>query len=273
MTEVIEGAVDLPGGSLHYEVQGNGKPLVFVHAGIADLRMWGPQVEAFAGDYRIVRYDMRGFGQSGLPEGAFKRHEDLHALLDHLGVEQAALVGCSIGGRTIIDFALAYPERVRALVPVCAGLTGFDFDQYDGPYLDEWDEISAAMKAGDAAEANELIVRLWIDGIGREGEVDPDVRALALAMNLPIVIKEIAGGGEGDAADLSAADHLDEISAPTLVVMTTLDPPDSQVISRAIAQGIPDAELAVIEGAGHLPGLEKPAEFNALLASFLGELD
>jgi 3-oxoadipate enol-lactonase len=272
--DVIEGSVDLPGGALHYEVQGNGPPLVFVHAGIADSRMWGPQVAAFAEDYRVVRYDMRGFGRSGLPEGAFYRHEDLRALLDHLAIERAVLVGCSIGGQTAIDFTLTYPERVRALVPVCAALTGFGFDHYDGPYLKEWDLIGEAMKAGDAAKANELIVRLWIDGVGRSpDQVDPYVRTLALAMNRPIVEKEIAGGGEGEVLDSSAVDRLYEIDAPTLVIMSTLDPPDSQAVSRMLGQEIPGARLAVIEGAGHLPNLEQPADFNRLLRDFLNTLN
>ncbi len=269
--DVIEGSIDLPGGGLHYEVQGNGPPLVFVHAGIADSRMWGPQVAVFADDYRVVRYDMRGFGRSPLPEGPFYRHEDLRALLDRLAIERAVLVGCSMGGQTVIDFTLTYPERVRALVPVCAGVTGF---RYDGPPLPEWETIGAAMKAGNAAEANELIIRLWIDGVGRTpDEVDPYVRTLALAMNRPIVEKEIAGGGEGEARDSSAVDRLYEIGAPTLVIMSTLDPPNSQAISRMLGQEIPGARLAVIEQAGHLPNLEQPADFNRLLRDFLSTLN
>jgi 3-oxoadipate enol-lactonase len=268
--DVTEGSVDLPGGSLHYEVQGDGPPLVFVHAGIADSRMWGPQVAAFAENYRVVRYDMRGFGRSPLPEGTFYRHEDLRTLLDHLAIEQAVLIGCSMGGQTAIDFTLTYPERVRALVPVCAGVTGF---RYDGPPLPEWKAIGEAMEAGKAAEANELTIRLWIDGAGRSpDEVDSYVRTLALAMNRPIVEKEIAGGGEGEALDSSAVDRLYEIDAPTLVIMSTLDPPNSQAISRMLGQEIPGARLAVIEEAGHLPNLEQPADFNRLLGDFLNTL-
>jgi 3-oxoadipate enol-lactonase len=269
--DIIEGSVDLPGGDLHYEVQGDGPPLVFVHAGIADSRMWGPQVAAFAEDYRVVRYDMRGFGRSGLPEGAFYRHEDLRALLDHLDIERAVLIGGSLGGQTALDFALAYPERVRALVLVCAGVTGYE---YDGPPLPEWKAIGQAMRAGKAAEANELYIRLWIDGVGRSpDEVDPYVRTLALAMNRPIVEKEIAGGGEGEAAETAAVDRLYEIDAPALVIMSTLDPANSQAISRMLGQEIPGARLAVIEKAGHLPNLEQPADFNRLLRDFLNTLN
>jgi 3-oxoadipate enol-lactonase len=268
-----EGLIALPGGSLYYEEQGNGPSLVFIHAGIADSRMWGPQVAVFAGNYHVVRYDMRGFGRSPLPEESFFRHEDLRALLDHLAIDRAVLIGSSIGGQTAIDFTLAYPERVRALVAVCSGVTGFGFDHYDGPYLKEWDLIHEAIEAGDAAAANELIVRLWIDGMGRTpDQVDPYVRTLALAMNRPIVEKEIAGGGEGEALEPAAIDRLDEIIAPTLVIMTTLDPPDSQALSQTLAQEIPHARLAIIEGAGHLPNLEQPDDFDRLLGDFLAGL-
>jgi pimeloyl-ACP methyl ester carboxylesterase len=123
------GFAEVNGASLYYDVAGNGEPLVLVHAGIADRRMWDGQLKAFAERYRVIRYDMRGCGRSEAPTGAsFSHHDDLRGLLDFLGIERAILVGCTIGARTAIDFALALPERVRALALVCPSVSGFEPD-------------------------------------------------------------------------------------------------------------------------------------------------
>ena len=124
MGEPASAFVEVNGARLYYEDSGNGETLVLIHAGIADSRMWEGQLAAFARCYRVIRYDMRGFGRSEMGEGPYAHHRDLHALLDALGVERAHLVGCSMGGRTAIDFTLEYPARVRSLVLVGSAIGG-----------------------------------------------------------------------------------------------------------------------------------------------------
>src|SRR3712207_8911911 len=129
MTEISNGGfADVNGARLHYEIVGEGDPLVLVHAGIADGRMWEGQLGAFAHRNRVIRYDMRGFGRSAMVEGPYAHHEDLRALLDYLGIERALLVGCSMGGKTIIDFALQHPGRAGALVLAGSSVSGFEAD-------------------------------------------------------------------------------------------------------------------------------------------------
>ena len=99
---------------------------MLLHAGVGDRRLWDGQVDALAGQYKVIRPDLRGFGQSPLPGGPFSHVEDVRALLDHLGVERAAVVGNSFGGRVALDFALVHPERTDALVLVAAALTGYE---------------------------------------------------------------------------------------------------------------------------------------------------
>ena len=149
------------GARLHYEIVGHGEPLVLVHAGIADGRMWDGQIAAFARRYRVIRYDMRGFGRSAMVEGPFSHHGDLRAVLDSLAIERAVFVGCSMGGRTIIDLALEHPERVSALVPVGSALSGFDAGE-DPP--EQWEELVAAEAAGELGRVSELEVQIWVDG-------------------------------------------------------------------------------------------------------------
>ena len=123
------GTAEANGATLYYEVAGEGGPLVLVHAGIADGRMWEGQLEPFSRRYRTVRHDMRGFGRSPMVEGAYSHHADLRALLDALEIDRAAFVGCSMGGATVIDFALENPGRVEALVLVGSAVGGFEFDE------------------------------------------------------------------------------------------------------------------------------------------------
>jgi pimeloyl-ACP methyl ester carboxylesterase len=112
------GMAEVNGARIYYEVAGEGEPLVLVHAGIADSRMWEGQLPAFADRYRVIRHDMRGFGMTAMVEGPFSHHEDLRALLDSLDVERAHLVGCSMGGGAVLDFALEYPQSIGNLVLV-----------------------------------------------------------------------------------------------------------------------------------------------------------
>jgi len=107
---VQTGFTDINGGKLYYEVAGDGPALVLAHAGITDLRMWDDQFLVFAQNYRVIRCDFWGFGKSTIANDDFLLHEDLYQLLKFLGVEQTHLIGCSLGGRVIIDLALEYPE-------------------------------------------------------------------------------------------------------------------------------------------------------------------
>src|ERR671913_2365380 len=103
------GEAEVNGARVYYEVAGEGEPLVLVHAGIADSRMWEDQLTAFADRYRVIRYDMRGFGRTEIVEGPFSHHEDLHSLLNFEGLDRVPLRGCSMGGGAVLAFALQYP--------------------------------------------------------------------------------------------------------------------------------------------------------------------
>lgn len=109
---------------LAYDEAGSGPAVVLVHAGLADRRMWDHQFDVLAERYRVVRYDLRGYGASGDADGTGTHHEDLLALMDALGIERAALVGCSYGGMYAVDSALTAPERVTSLALICSGMSG-----------------------------------------------------------------------------------------------------------------------------------------------------
>ena len=256
------------GASLYYEVMGDGEPLVLVHAGIADSRMWDGQFEAFAGRYRVVRYDMRGFGRTVAAGGSYSHHEDLRGLLDLLGIERARFVGCSMGGKTVIDFALEFPQRTRALVLVGPAVGGFEPD-VDPPEV--WDELVAADVAGDLGRVSELEVRMWVDGPYRGPDrVDPAVRDLVREMNLIALKNEASATGDEQPLEPPAADRLPEILVPALVLVGDRDRPEIVAGADVLEERLPNVQMVVMPETAHLPNMERPEEFNGIVLEFLG---
>ncbi|HEY8597031.1 MAG TPA: alpha/beta hydrolase, partial [Thermomicrobiales bacterium] len=222
MTTTVEsGSAEINGARIVYEIAGMGHPLTLIHAGIADKRMWDAQFATFAESYRVLRYDVRGYGQSTFPAGPYTMREDLRALLRHLGIARTHLIGVSMGGSIAIDFTLDYPEMVSAVIPVAAGISGEE--RAPDPAMEaRWREIDAATKRGDIDTANELEIRIWVDGVGRTaGPVDPAVREKVGVMNAAALARE----GEFERAesvnrlDPPAIGRLGEITAPTLVIV------------------------------------------------------
>ncbi len=269
---VDSGSAQVRGARLYYEVRGTGEPLILIHAGIADGRMWDRQLAVFAGRYCTVRYDRRGFGRTVVEERVpYSHHEDLRALLDVLGAERAILVGCSMGAKTAIDFALEFPERTRALVLVAPTVGGFEPD-VDPP--EELDELVAADEAGDLERLSELEVRMWVDGPYRDpGSVDPVVRDLVLDMNLIALKNEASGVGDQRSLEPPAVNRLPEIRVPTLVIVGDLDRPETVASAHLLEERLPNARKVVMPGTAHLPSMERPEEFNRVVLRFLDELD
>ena len=121
----MSGFAEINGTKFHYEISGEGYPVVLVHAGIADGRMWNDQFHVFAQYYQVLRYDRRGFGKTSMIAGSFSHHADLYELLKFLKIERSFLVGCSQGAKTVLDLSLEYPEMTAALVLVSPALGGF----------------------------------------------------------------------------------------------------------------------------------------------------
>jgi len=261
------GTAEVNGARIYYEVAGEGEPLVLVHAGIADGRMWEGQISAFAERYRAVRYDLRGFGKTEMVEGSFSHHEDLRGLLDSLGIERAHLVGCSMGGGAVLDFALEYPERIGNLVLVGSAIGGFSPD-FAPPK--EWDELVAADEAGDLERISELEVRMWVDGPARSPEdVAAPIRDLVREMNLIALQTEAAELGEEWEPEPPAADHLHDIPAPTLLIVGDEDQPRIFAAADLLEKELPNVRRIVMHGTAHLPNMERPEEFNRLVLDFL----
>ena len=165
---------------IYFETAGSGPPLVFLHAGSFDRRMWDPQFDLFARRFRVVRYDHRGLGKTEPTHTPFMLHEDLLSVMRHLGIARAVLVGCSMGGTTAVDFALAYPDMVDALVLSGPGLSGWTWSPEIVKLLTE---TFRRVGAGDIDGARQLNERLWLDGPRDSQSIDPIYRARASALS------------------------------------------------------------------------------------------
>ena len=264
--------LDVSGGRLYYESAGQGQPVVFVHAGIADSRMWQPQWEAFSPRFQVVRYDTRTYGQTTTEDVSYSNRADLLAVLDHLGIERAVLIGCSRGGQISVDFTLEHPERVSALVLVCAGVGGVTAIESDPDQDALFAEAEAAEEAGDWAKVIELDVRAWVDGFGRPMDAATDarlepIRALVREMEWASVAHNDEGG-QPIVLDPPAAGRLAELRLPVLLIAGDYDELAAQKFSDLIAAGVAGSQLVHLPTA-HLPNLEMPDEFNRLVLDFL----
>jgi 3-oxoadipate enol-lactonase len=254
---------------LYHEVTGDGPWVVLVHAGICDSGMWDPQWRSLSRAHRLLRFDMRGYGRSPMPPEPFSYARDLIGVMDAAGVDEAALVGVSLGGRVALEVALAAPERISALVLVGAGLPDHDWSEAVRAFGAAEDE---ALERGDLDAAAELNVRFWVDGPRREpAEVDAGVRDRVRRMQrrafeLQLPVWDVA---DEELLARDAASRLGEVSRPALVLVGEHDQDDMHVIAATLRRGIPGAESATIAAAAHVPSMERPEEFDRLVAGFL----
>lgn len=266
------GYIDIGNAKLYYQVAGEGQPLVMIHAGIADSRMWDRAFAYFADRFQVVRYDQRGYGKSEPAPGEFSHLKDLTALLDRLGIhENISIMGCSMGGGLAMNYALANPSRMKALIMVDSGPTGLDLDV---PELPIFAEVEKAYNAGDYDRVAELETQVWFDGMGRAAEqVDPAMRKLVLEMDRTALSHEIKGLGKRlPDTGKRAAERLGEIRVPVLVIVGEHDTPYILAAADYMVEKIPSARKVVIEDAAHLPNMDHPEEFNQVVMEFLKSL-
>lgn len=265
------GYAEVNGAKLYYEVAGEGHPFVLIHGGLVDSRSWDDQFDTFAQHYKVIRYDLPGFGKSDLPTQSFAMHENLYGLLKFLGIEKVYVLGLSLGGSIDTNFALAHPEMVDALILVAPGVGGYSMSEANRALGDEAD---AAVEGGDLAKGVEMEVRMWVDGPERTPEqVDASVRERVREMNTHNY--ELTQGKEWPELlplEPPAIGRLGEIHVPTLVVVGDKDISDMHVIADMLTTGIAGAKKVVIPDTAHALNMEKSAEFNRAVLDFLGAL-
>ena len=261
--------INVNGAELAYDEAGDGTPVVLLHAGIADRRMWRGQVDALSSRHRVIALDLRGYGESGLPIAPVAHHDDVAGLLDALRIERAALVGCSSGGSVAIDTALAHPDRVTALALLGSAVTG---NEWSDETNDLWDGLFGDLDMADLDATAEAEVRFWVVGPGRRPEeMDPALLDFARAMDRRALAAEAALSAlPSTELDPPAIGRLGEIRVPVLVTAGADDVPDISRLADRIAAEVPGAiRLPDVPDAGHLLPLERPGPVNEALLGFL----
>ena len=255
------------GIEIGYDQAGAGPPLLLVHAGIVDRRMWDPVWDALAARYRVIRPDLRGFGETPNPDGGFAHWRDLAEMLRSLEAAPAHVVGVSMGASAALELALAEPALVDRLLMVAPGLAGWE---WSAALRAEWDAEEAAWQAGDLDEVAWINIRTWLDGPMRGGEAPSALRRAVFDMQRHALDLD---NDNAVAVPLEppARERLGEVRAPTLVVVGELDQPDMMAIGEHMAEAMPDARLTVMLGVAHLPPMEAPEAFVTLVEEFLAE--
>lgn len=264
--DVTSAFLDVNNTRLHYQSAGRGRPVVLLHGFSLDLRMWEAQFETLAHHFRLIRYDLRGFGKSAVPAGQPYSHvDDLHALLAALDISQASLVGLSKGAAVAIDYRLTHPAQVRSLCLLDPVLGGFNW--------------SAAGSARDAA----VWQRAAEGGIPAAKEswlahpiFAPARRNPAAAALLEQIIAEYSGWhfvnpNPEQGLALPAARRLDELTLPVLLMVGEADTPDFRQIGELLAAELPDVRTVIVPGAGHMVNLEAAPVVNFELLQFLAK--
>ncbi len=248
---------------LHVEVTGDGAAVVLVHAGIADSRMWEPQWTTWPKAYKVIRFDLRGFGRSSAPAGAYCPAADLLAILDGLDIARAVVVGSSFGGLASLDLAATRPDRISGLVlasiPLPDHAWSAEFEQFG-------DAETAAIEAGDLDLATEVNVDFWL------GSAPEPIRNAIREQQRRAF--ELQVGADADDSLLSAdlGGQLGTLSVPTLVIDGADDVADFRLIADQLGRTIRNCERATIAGSGHLPSLERPEAFDAVVRPFLARV-
>lgn len=269
---IKSGFAYIDGAKIYYELAGQGPPFVMIHAGVADSRQWNNEFMHFARTYRVLRYDLRGYGKSEPVEGEFSHMRNLVSLLDTLEIhEPLVLMGCSMGGGLAMDFALAHPSRVRALIMVDSAPSGLELDVARSS---KFGDVEKAFEEGDLDRVAELETQIWFDGTGRAPEqVDPAMRKLLWEMNRLALAHEIKELGKRlPNAQTPAFDRLQELDKPVLVIVGAQDTPYTLAAADYVIQKITSARKVIIEDAAHLPNMDQPHEFQEIVEHFLESL-
>jgi len=265
------GFINVGNAKLYYEMAGAGTPFLMIHAGVADNRQWNNEFEYFSRHNKVIRYDMRGYGKSEPVDGEFSHMSDLVSLLDSLEInEPIILMGCSMGGGLAMDFALAHPSKVKALIMVGSAPTGLELDIPANP---KFAEVEKAFNDGDMDLVSELETQIWFDGTRASDQVDQKMRKLLFDMNLIALKNEVKELGKRlPNTESPAFDRLGELKMPVLIVVGVHDSDYIRAAGDFMAEKIKTAKKVMVEDAAHLPNMDHPDVFQGIVKEFLQDM-
>ena len=268
------GFVETNGTKLYYEMMGEGHPLVLIHGGYMDRRMWDDQFSMFAQQHRVIRYDVRGFGKSELPPVPYTDRQDLYNLLAFLGIKKTYVMGLSLGGEIAIDFTLDYPDMVDALVLVGSSVSGMPImelitQEQLQQHIKQWTPFEEAKARRDLAG--------MVEGVMNHPTLVPSANYASARQKVRENLSEysfvwVLEPGQKQATVPAAWGKLGDIHAPTLIIVGSDDDKLLHTIADKLEQDIPNVKRVAIVETHHMPNMEKPEEFNRVVLDFLKTL-
>jgi 3-oxoadipate enol-lactonase len=274
VTEQIQietGYAEVNGTTLYYEAAGSGDAILLIHGNGGDRRHWDEQFEVFARNYRVVRFDVRGFGKSAMPvEGQpYRCNDDIKALLEFLGISKAHIAGFSLGCALAVDFVIEHPEMSRSLIAVGPWIFG-----YRSESLSELNSSLAGIFSILEKEGKMPAFEAWINAPHfRESFKDPKIYNRIMEIGKDFAFWHFTHKDPIQYLDPMAAEQLDKIQLPVLIVTAENDLKPCREMADHLEKTIPNSRKILIEGAGHAMNLEKPGEFNKAVLDFLKEIE
>ena len=241
-----------------FDVQGTGPAVVLITGSNLDRRMWANEAAWLKADFKVVRYDLRGHGQTDAPQVAFSHVDDLFELLDQLHIEKASLVGLSAGSTIALDAALQSPERIARIVVAAPAISGYAPKERPAFFT----PLMASLQQRDYSAAAEVMLASPLFQV-------PDAsRALVRSMvtendKLWTIPRELMK------APRPAAERLERVQTPTLVLVGDRDLGAQREQAEVLSRRIQNASLVVVPGGGHMLNLTSPGAFRDLVSTFL----
>ncbi|MFI0714427.1 alpha/beta fold hydrolase [Streptomyces inhibens] len=258
---------DTGDGHLVYRDVGAGRPLVLLHGGLLDHGMWDEQMPLLAPDYRVIAPDARGHGGSANASKPFRHTDDLAALLRHLDVGPAILVGLSMGGAIAVDTALEHPDLISALVVSGVGTSEPEFED---PWLGEIEaEEARALAAGDAEGWVEAFTRLAAGPHRTLDDVDQDVVRRLREMTRRTVAKHTGVEPVHMVPVTDTWERAAKITVPVLAINGGVDSDDHIGMAERLVRTVANGRATTVEDTAHYPNMERPDKFNEILGHFL----
>ena len=267
------GFAPIEGGQLYYEVTGQGSPLLLIHAGVANLRMWDAQVAYFADRYHVICYDSRGFGKTTTENVSYSNRQDIIDLLKHLGItQQVHLMGLSRGGHIALDFTVEYPKLVDALIVVAGGVGGYAAQEPNAEEMTLFDRMEVLEEKQDWAALAAMETHVWVDGpLQAEGRAAANVRQVVHDLILANYAQHSHETPQPRVLNPVAAEQLGTVHVPVLVIKGTFDTTSTNLAMDYLASQIAHVQVESFDTA-HMVNLEQPERFNQIVSEFLAHV-
>lgn len=272
-SDITTGYAEVNGTTLYYEVSGEGEPIVLIHGNFGDRRHWDYQVDPLSKNFKVIRYDVRGYGKSAKPDtvNSYRDCDDLSNLLDYLKIDKANICGLSMGAQIAIDFALAYPDKCISLIPIGPWPNGYGEGKYRTTASDSMIKVLVKMGEFLASGGPRAATDYWWTG---DHEIKETVVRKRTLDSLLVMGYEYSWYCHLNPIKRNwvappAVESLNTIKIPTLIITASNDMLACQEVAEMMQKQIYNSQVISINDAGHAMNMDNPEEFNRVIVDFI----